>query len=326
MQQHFRITGTGGYLPAHVITAEELDRRLGLPAGWTRTHTGVAARRQRAPEENAAEMACIAAREALNAAGRAVGDLDLIIDASTSQQQPIPCNAALVQEALGPAAAGIAAIDVHCSCLSFVAALNTANALCATSQHRCILIVSAETPLDGVNWRDPASACLMGDGAAAAIVERCTPAHACHYRFETYAEFAHVCEIAGGGTRLPSYRYTPEAHDRYRFFMDGPRLHKAASRHLPPMVRSVLAEAGATAAELQVVPHQASGPAIELLARRLALDRTRLHVTIAEHGNLVAAGIPYALHHAWPKLAAGERVMLIGTAAGYSQAAFIFHR
>lgn len=326
MQQYFSITGTGGYLPQHIITAEELDVRLALPAGWTREHTGVAERRQRAADENAAGLARQAALAALAAAGCGLRDIDLIIDASTSQQQPIPCNAALVQEALGPEAAGIPALDVHCSCLSFVAALNTANALFAVGQHRRILIVSAETPLDGVNWEDPASACLMGDGAAAVVVERCAPVHACHYGFETYAEFAHVCEIAGGGSRLPSYLYTPEQHARYRFAMDGPRLHKAASRHLPGMVRRVLNEAGAKAGELHVVPHQASGPAIELLARRLGLDRTRLHVTIAEHGNLVAAGIPYALHRAWPGLPPGERVMLIGTAAGYSQAVFIFTR
>ena len=326
MQQHFRITGTGGYLPSHTITAEELDTRLALPPGWTRQHTGVIERRQRATGDNAAAMARHAILAALTAAGCSIRDLDLVIDASTSQQQPIPCNAALVLEALGPDAAGIPALDVHCSCLSFVAALNTANALLAVGQHQRILIVSSETPLDGVNWDDPASACLMGDGAAAVIVERCAPVHVCHYCFETYAEFAHVCEVAGGGTRLPPYLYTPEQHARYQFAMDGPRLHKAASHHLPPMVKRVLAEANARPAELHVVPHQASGPAIELLARRLGLDRTRLHVTIAEHGNLVAAGIPYALHRAWPALPPGERVMLLGTAAGYSQAVFIFTR
>ena len=326
MQQHFRIAGTGGYLPKKIITAAELDARLGLAPGWTLRHTGVATRHQRAPGETAAVMGRAAALEALAAAGRTWRDLDLIIDASTSQQQPIPCNAALLQEAFGAEARGIAAVDIHCSCLSFVAALNFANALLAVGQHERILIVSSETPLDGVNWDDPASACLMGDGAAAAVVERTTAANPtpCHYRFETYADFAHVCEIAGGGSRLPPYDYTPAQHARYRFAMDGPRLHRAASQLLPPMMRSLFVEAGVTPASLHVVPHQASGPAVELLARRLGLAPERLHVGLAEHGNMVAAGIPYALHRARGKIGAGSRVLLVGTAAGYSQAAFIF--
>ena len=326
MQQHFRLTGTGGYLPAKIITAAELDTRLGLSPGWTLRHTGVATRHQRAPGETAADMARAAALKALAAAGRTWREIDLIIDASTSLQQLIPCNAALLQEAFGPEARGIGALDVHCSCLSFVAALNVANALFAVGQHERILIVSSETALDGVNWSDPASACLMGDGAAAVVVERVAPDDLppCHYRFETFAEFAHVCEIAGGGSRLPSFDYKP-AHDaRYRFAMDGPRLHRAASQHLPPMLRALLAEAGVAVGDLQVVPHQASGPAVELLARRLGLARERLHVGLAEHGNLVAAGIPYALHRARTKIGGGSRVLLLGTAAGYSQAAFIF--
>jgi 3-oxoacyl-[acyl-carrier-protein] synthase-3 len=165
----------------------------------------------------------------------------------------------------------------------------------------------------------------MGDGAAAAVVtRRDAPLGACAYRYETFGEFAHVCEVAGGGHRLPPYAYTPEHEARYRFFMDGPRLHKAASRHLPPLVRRVLGKAGADLGALEVVPHQASGPAVELIARRLGIERSRLHSSLAAHGNLVAAGIPFALHGLKKKAPTGARTMLLGTAAGYSQAALIF--
>ncbi len=325
MQQHFDLAGTGTCLPAQQITAEELDARLGLAAGWTRRHTGVAVRHQCAPGETATALGVRAAHAALADADLRLRDLDLIIDASTCQQQPIPSNAALLQEALGAEANGTAAFDVHASCLSFVVALATVNAFFAAGMHRRALIVSAETPLAGVNWADPASACLMGDGAAAAVVTRReVPLGSCAYRYETFGEFAHVCEVAGGGHRLPPYAYTPEQEARYRFFMDGPRLHKAASRHLPPLVLRVLDEAGADLGALEVVPHQASGPAVELIARRLGIDRSRLHSSLAAHGNLVAAGIPFALHGLRKKAPAGARTMLLGTAAGYSQAALIF--
>ncbi len=325
MQQHFRIAGLGGHLPAKVITAAELDARLGLAPGWTLRHTGVATRHQRAPDETATDLGCRAARAALANAGLRLRDLDLIIDASTCQQQPIPTNAALLQEALGSEAHGSAAFDVHASCLSFVVALATTNAFFAAGQYRHALIVSAETALAGVNWADPASACLMGDGAAAVVVSRTeTPLDDFAYRYETFGEFAHVCEVAGGGHRLPPFQLTPENESRYRFFMDGPRLHKAASRHLPPLVERVLREARTELADLHVVPHQASGPAVELIARRLGIARDRLHSSLADHGNLVAAGIPFALHLARENIGVGSRVIFIGTAAGYSQAAMVF--
>lgn len=327
MQQHFRITGTGGYLPERRITADELDRRLGLAPGWTLRHTGVAVRHQRAPGENATRMGLRAADEALKNAGRVIREIDLIVDASTSQQQPIPSNAALLQEALGREAAGIAAFDVHASCLSFVVALATVNALFAVGQHDRALIVSAESALDGVNWSDPASACLMGDGAAAVVVERVRePSGLLHYRYQTFAEHAHICEVPAGGHRIPPFFYSAESDGAYRFQMDGPRLHKVACRHLPGLVTGLLREADTSIDSLEIVPHQASGPAVEMVARRLGLPRERMHVSLAGHGNLVAAGIPYALHCAKDRIAPGARTMLLGTAAGYSQAAMIFTR
>jgi len=325
MQQHFRIAGSGVCLPSAIVTAGELDARLGLAPGWTLRHTGVATRHRCAPGETATDLGARAARAALADAGLCLRDLDLILDASTCQQQPIPSNAALLQAALGPEANGCAAFDIHASCLSFVVALATANAFFAAGLHRHVLIVCAETPLNGVNWADPASACLMGDGAAAVVVSRpSAPVGECTYGYETFGEFAHVCEVAGGGHRLAPFALTAENETRFRFFMDGPRLHKAASRHLPPLVQRVLREAGANLADLHVVPHQASGPAVELIARRLGIARERLHSSLSAHGNLVAAGIPFALHLARPKIGAGSRVIFIGTAAGYSQAAMIF--
>lgn len=325
MQQHFRIIGTGGYLPQQVITSAELDARLGLAPGWTLRHTGVATRHRRAPSETATDMARHAALAAIANAGLTLRDIDVIIDASTCQQQPIPTNAALLHAALGPDVRGAAALDVHASCLSFVVALATVNAYFAAGLYRHALIVSSETPLDGVNWADPASACLMGEGAAAAVLTRsAVPLGECFYGYETFGEHAHVCEVAGGGHRLPPFALTPENEARYRFFMDGPKLHKVASRHLPPLVTRILHEAHADLPALHVIPHQASGPAVELLARRLGIARDQLHVGLADHGNMVAAGIPYALHRAREKIAAGTRVFLVGTAAGYSQAAFIF--
>ena len=158
MLQHFRITGSARHLPSGIITSEELDARLGLPAGTTFAHTGVRLRHETRPPENAATMARIVINEALASAGREPRDIDMLIDASLCVQQPIPCNAALIQRELGPAAAGIACVDIHTSCLGFIAALQMANGLFATRAAQRIVIVCSETSLRGVNWNEPDSA------------------------------------------------------------------------------------------------------------------------------------------------------------------------
>ncbi|HEY9155103.1 MAG TPA: 3-oxoacyl-[acyl-carrier-protein] synthase III C-terminal domain-containing protein [Opitutaceae bacterium] len=324
MKQFFKIIGSARYLPRKCIRAEELDRRSGLEEGWTLRHTGVRFRYQAGPDEGGTAMARRVVLDAVKSASLALGHVDLLVDASLCLQQPIPSNSALVQEALGREASGCATMDVHSSCLGFVVALQTVNGLFAAKAYDRAVIVCGETPLRGVNWDEPESAHLMGDGAAAIVLERCEPREGCAFRLQTFAEGARLCRVEGGGHRLPPADYAMSNRARYEFHMDGKGVHKFASQHLPQMVSDAIAASGVSLEELNVIPHQASGPSIELLARRLGINRRRLHSSVENHGNLVAAGIPFVLHAARAELPDGSPVMLVGTAAGYSQAAAIF--
>lgn len=324
MKQHFKITGSARALPSKCITADELDQRAGLSAGWTLQRTGVRQRYESVGPENGTTLGTQVILEAVKSAGLKLSEIEILIDGSLCLQQPIPTNSALLQQALGAEASGCATMDIHASCMGFVAALQVVNGLFASGAYRRAVIVCAETPLRGVNWQDPESAHLMGDGAAAIVVEACPPVNDCVFRLQTFGSGAQLCQVQAGGHRLPPSAYTPAQDLLYRFEMDGKGLHKFASHHLPPMVREALAETATSLDQLHVIPHQASGPTIELLARRLGVSRERLHSTMENHGNLVAAGIPFVLHGVRSTLAAGTRLMLIGTAAGYSQAVAIF--
>lgn len=324
MKQHFTLIGSARALPERVVTAAELDRELALAAGWTAQHTGVLERRRAA---GPAEMESLARRvcdEALRDAGIRLRDLDLIVDASLSLQQPIPCNAARLQLLLGAEAAGVPCMDIHASCLGFIAALNAVNGLFAAGAARRALVVCVESPLRGVNWHEPESACLMGDGVAAVVLAAEERAAPCSIRMETFAEGYHLCEVKGGGHRQPPMDFHETRRDDYLFHMDGKAVHHLASKRLPPFLHRVLEEAGQTLADLDVVPHQASGPALEFMRRRLGIATERFHVTIAGHGNLVAAGIPYVLDGVRRQRPRGAPVLLLGTAAGYTQAAALF--
>lgn len=324
MKQHFKIVGSHRALPARVVAAHELDTRLGLESGWTAKHTGVLRRHQTAGPEEAEALTRQVCLGALADAGLRLRDLDVIVDASLSVLQPIPCNAALVQKILGPEARGVPCFDVHASCLGFLTALNAVNGLFASGAARRALIVCAETPLVGVNWDEPESACLMGDGAAAFVLEAQESPRPCAFCFETYAEGAHLCEVLGGGHRRPPMGYTSDQRGAFQFHMDGKAVHRFASQHFPPLLQRALQVSGRDLDELQIVPHQASGPALEFMRRRLNLPPERFHVSIAEHGNMVAAGIPYVLDGVRRRLGRGTPIMALGTAAGYTQAAAIF--
>ena len=248
----------------------------------------------------------------------------MIVDASLCVQQPIPCNAALVQKSLGPDAAGIPCFDVHASCLGFLAALNVVNGLFAAENAKLALIVCAETPLVGVNWEEPESACLMGDGAAAFVLEAADRGTPCSINFETYAEGARMCEVRGGGHRMPPLNYSSEQRSAFQFHMDGKAVHRFASQHFPGLLTRTMAAARHRLDQFNIVPHQASGPALEFMRRRLGLPTERFHVSIAEHGNMVAASIPYVLDGVRRRLPPGSPILALGTAAGYTQAAAAF--
>ncbi len=326
MQQHFSILGTGFHLPQRKLTAEDVDERAGKPRGWTRTHTGVVDRYECAAPETLATMACAAIASAMRDASVRWRDVDLILDGSNCRHQPIPCNAAYLQHSLGAEANGIPCMDVQSTCLGFIVALHVANALFATGAYQHILIVCSEQALLGVNWQEPESACLMGDGAAAVVLRRTDPAPGYFFAHQTFGEHLDTCQIRGGGHVYPVTNYTPETESAFRFHMDGPLLMRTAAKHLPPMTESLLAEAGLEAQEVHVIPHQASPKALNVVRRLLRFRAERFHNRVAQMGNLIAASIPAVLHQTRAErlTAPGDAVLLLGTSAGYSQAGLIF--
>lgn len=324
------LLGSGMCLPRRGVSAATIETAHGLPAGSVTARTGVETRHfaNVAAGETAAVLGADAARQALDAAGLGFQDMDLLLGAAGTSQQPIPCTAALIQRALGEGESGVPAFDVNCTCLSFVAALDLAASLIVAGTHRRVLVVSAEVCSPGLNWREPETSALFGDGAAAFVVG---PANdpgqgVVHARLATYAAGAEHCRIEGGGSTLHASAYHKENRARFHFQMDGPAIHREASRRLPPFVDGFLREAGTTLEEIDVVvPHQAGRLPIEILRRKLRIDPERLIVTLAGHGNLIAASIPAALHLAIRagRVRRGQRVLLLGTSAGFSMGALL---
>lgn len=322
-----KILGVGHYLPGRIVPSSELEQRCGLEPGWIAERQGVNERR-RVTDETSSEMGAAAAREALDDAGLRPADLDLILNASGSPEQAIPDGAPLIQRRLGLGKSGIACYSVHTTCLSFLTAFDLSASLLATGRYRRILIVSSEITSKALNWTDPESSTLFGDGAAAAVLGRTPDGEnsavlAAHY--ETYGKGAHFAQLAGGGTRRhPNSPETTPADNL--FHMDGPALLRMALRYSPRFLghleRAVI---GGTAQLDVVIPHQASKVALDSLVR-LGFRDEQIVKTLDRLGNCIAASIPLTLHAAIRdgRLRRGNRALLIGTGAGLSFGAVVF--
>lgn len=326
MQQHFEIAGMGYHLPEKEITAAMADQMAGKEPGWTARQTRVATRYYCQPPETLRSMARAAVEKAMHAAAVSWGDIGLIIDASTSRYRPIPANAIHIQAAFGDAAQGVPCIDIHSSCLGFILAANVANALLGQGGCENILVVACEQSSICANWNEPESAAIIGDGAAAAVFRRAEKGATASFVHETYSEYIDQCLIDGGGHLLTADKYSSETDHRFRFHMDGPAIMRVAAKKLPDMFTRLLARAGVGRSEIIVAPHQASPKALKIMRRLLQVSPERFLNEVEQFGNIASVGAPLVLARAIDRgaIQRGDRVVLLGTSAGYSQAGLVF--
>jgi 3-oxoacyl-[acyl-carrier-protein] synthase III len=281
-----RIAGVGKFLPPRIVSAEEIDKRAGMASGWTLKHTGVA-QRHYVDGETASEMAAHALKEALAGVS---GPVELLISAGGAPQQLIPCTAALVAKEMGWQA--VPCMDVNATCLGFLAAMDVAAQFIATGRYQRIAIVCADIASKGLNWAQPEAAGLMGDGAAAVIVERSSAAQGSAVlaaKFETWPEGSRLTAIRGGGSALPAHQYDAAVNDaEFRFHMDGPGIFKLAATKIQPFVDSLLGKYSWRDIDV-VIPHQGSLTAMRLLRKRLRIPEEKLVETAQTTGNTISA-------------------------------------
>jgi 3-oxoacyl-[acyl-carrier-protein] synthase-3 len=199
--------------------------------------------------------------------------------------------------------------------------------------YRRILICTAELASRGRNFDEPESAALLGDGAAAVIVEATTASepresangHSArvsalhHFAMQTWSTGIDMAEVRGGGIwRRPDSPATTQADNL--FHMEGERLLRSVAPKLRRFLKQFFADAGIRQEDVDlVVPHQPSGPGLQMLPR-IGFPEEKIVNIVAKYGNCVAASIPMALAIAERdnRVRRGDRVLILGTAAGVS--------
>lgn len=317
-----KILGTGIYLPKTIVTAGEIDRRAGLSKGWTEKHSGVLTRHFVA-DETASFMGARAVESALATAGLTLADVDCLVCTSGTAEQPIPCTAALISEQLG-STQSFPAFDINATCLSFLTGLDTLSYPVASGRYGCVVLVASEIASLGLNWNNAETCSILGDGAAAVVIGRSGENESSRIltaRMETFARGAHLAEIRGGGSGMHAKHFMENKSADYLFHMDGKGIFKMASEILPAFLQRLFAQTRLGWADFKIViPHQASIMALKLTQRRLGIPEEKFLIYAERVGNTIAASIPMGIHFALQegRLLRGEKMLLIGTSAGFS--------
>jgi 3-oxoacyl-[acyl-carrier-protein] synthase-3 len=324
MAKYAAITGWGMAVPEQVMTNADLERMVSTSDEWIRTRTGIRERRVVAPGESTSTLSTAAARDALAVAGIDPGAIDMIILATCTPDRPFPATACTVQANLGIGRA--AAFDIAAACSGFVYGLGVATSMIRSGAARNILFIAADVFTHYINWNDRNTCVLFGDGAGAVVLQ---PSD------EPYGQLSSVLGASGkdedlmavdaGGTRMPA---TPELLEQGRqyVYMNGREIFKLAVRGMGDSSVQAIAEAGLTAADVDlIVPHQANIRIIEATAKRLDAPMERVFVNIDRYGNTSAATIPIALVEAAQqgRLKNGSNVLLTAFGGGLTWASSV---
>jgi 3-oxoacyl-[acyl-carrier-protein] synthase-3 len=307
-----RITGTGGYLPAKVLTNKDLESLVETSDDWIVSRTGIRERHIAADNEFTSDLALHASRNALDMAGRSAADVDLIVLATSTPDMVFPSSACLLQAKLGVKKG--AAFDVQAVCSGFVYALSTADLYVRSGQYRCALVIGAEVFSRILDWKDRGTCVLFGDGAGAVVLESSDTAGILSSHLHADGSYASILNTPGH-VSCGAVQGDPTLK------MDGGAVFRLAVRVLEESAREALSANGMTVADLDAyIAHQANVRIISHVARKLGLPESKCIVTVDRHANTSAASIPLALDVAVRdgRVKKGSNVLLQGVGGGFT--------
>jgi 3-oxoacyl-[acyl-carrier-protein] synthase-3 len=308
------VQGCGAYLPARIVTNEELAKKVDTSDEWIQQRTGIKQRHIAADGEFTSHLAIKAAERALAHAGVKASELDLIVLATATPDETFPATATRVQAALGMVNG--AAFDVQAVCAGFIYALSVADSLLKSGTASKALVIGAETFSRILDWHDRATCVLFGDGAGAIVLaaeqgtgastDRGVLANALHSDGRQHD----ILYVDGGPSSTKTTGFLR---------MEGREVFKHAVVNMSAVVGEVLGKAGLEAANIDwLVPHQANKRIIDGTGRKLGLAADRIVITVDKHANTSAASIPLALDTAVKdgRIKQGDLLLLEGIGGG----------
>lgn len=318
-QHGVRIAGIGHYLPEKILSNQALVAAGSLPIddAWIRRRVGVEQRHVAAPEQSTSDLGLAAARAALADAQTEVAELDLILVSTISPDHPNPATACAIQAGLG---AGLCpAYDLTAACSGFLYALD-AGARQILTGARKVLVVSAEIRSRFVNPRDPATAPIFGDAAAAVVLEA-SPVGEGLIGLQLMADGQGYfsVHIPAGGARRPASAETVAANAHFIRMENGEKIFFEVVEGMTQHTGAFLKALGTSLEQVDfVIPHQANLMILKEVTRRLELPPEKMLINLQQVGNTSSASIPLALSQFRARIPAGSTVLMVAVGAGHT--------
>jgi len=313
-----RVAGTGRAVPEKILSNEDLSRIVDTSDEWITSRTGIKRRHVIDDSQKNSDFASEAGRRALEDAGIAPEQLDLIIIATVTGDYIFPSTAVVVQEILG--ASNASAWDISAACTGWLYGISIARSMLGTGAGKTALVIGSEMLTRITNWKDRSTCVLFGDGAGAVVLEACEPGENGILATWTRSDgsLVHLLNAPAGGSAEP---LTHENLDsgRNKIHMAGKEVFKYAVRNMGQASTEALAQAGLGPADVDLfIPHQANVRIIDALAKRLDFPREKVYQNIQEYGNTSAASIPIALDEARrnERVHAGSRILMVAFGGG----------
>ncbi len=311
------IVSTGRYLPDNVVTNRDLEAIVDTSDEWIVERTGIRERRIAPPEMTAADMGAGAARIAMERAGVAPEDVDILIVSTATPDRWLPATACDIQALIGATKA--VAFDVGAACTGFLYALTVAEGYVSSGRGKIALVVATEKLSSIVDWEDRATCVLFGDGAGAVVVRESAGERGIlgthHQSDGNLADL--LCRPAGGAA-------IPMDEDVLRnrthlLRMSGREIFKHAVRAMAESAGQALELSGWGLEDVDlVVPHQANIRIIKATARYAGLPMEKVFINVDRYGNMSSATIPVAMDEAIEegRLQPGMNLLLVAFGAG----------
>jgi 3-oxoacyl-[acyl-carrier-protein] synthase-3 len=314
-----RISGVGSYLPHKPVTNDDLVARgVDTSDEWVVERTGIRRRHLAETHQSSSDLALEASRAAIAHAGIEIGQVDLILVATSTPDYVFPSTATLLQAKLG-IKNGAAAMDVQAVCSGFTYALTVADKFIRSGSHRCALVVGAEVFSRILDWEDRSTCVLFGDGAGAVVVEAAEEPGILATALHADGSYVDILSVPGnvcGGKVIGSPLLQ----------MDGQAVFKLAVKVLAEVAREVLADAELDVADVDwLIPHQANVRILHSTAKKLGLPMEKVIATVSDHGNTSAASIPLALDVGVRdgRIRRGQNLLLEGVGGGFTWGAVL---
>lgn len=313
------IKGLGVSIPPLKLTNWDLEKMVDTSDEWIVERTGIRERRLVTPELSTSDLAAEASLRALEDAGVAPDDVDLVIVASASPDMLFPATACLVQAKIGASKA--ACFDMEIGCTGFVYALVVGSQFVATGLYDNVLVVGAETLSRLTNWKDRNTCVLFGDGAGAALLGPVEGGRGiiASYLGADGSGARLLCLPAGGASIPASHRSVDEG--LHYIHMEGKAVFKFAVKVMNSAVRSVLEKCEKNPEDVDLlIPHQANIRIIDSACEQLGIPRDKVMVNVDRYGNTSSASVPIALWEAVRegRVKEGDLLVLVAFGAGLS--------